>query len=226
MSDKTESENMAMAVTENLQRENLSLMETTVALSRLKEYFNDDINRTARAIGMSRTFVAERLHLLELPETIQEMFKNHPRLMSLQHGLCLLRLGKEEDQTNYANLVISDSLTDRQLKTKTNHLTIGHIGWNQAHEKTIKKIEELMEEVAVFLDQIQMAEKISSLITEIETKTADQEPNVKEATKNIILLLKELGHINLSELKKEQTLILRMSKLAENMIKTLELLED
>lgn len=227
VSDKTESENMAMAIVENIQRKNLNLIEMAKALLGLKRRYNDDIGKIAKIIGASPAFVVQRLRLLELPKTIQEMFRDYSQL-TLQHGLCLLRLSKEEDQVSYANLVISDSLTAKQLRARTNHLTVGRLGWNQAHEKTIKKIEELMGEITVFLDQTQIAEKISTLIAEIETKTTGKEPNVnvKEVTKNIILLLKELGHINLSELKKEQTLILRMSKLTENMIKTLELLQE
>jgi ParB family chromosome partitioning protein len=58
------------AIIENLQREDLNLIETAIALKRYKEEFNKSYNEIAKEIGKSKPYVIKIISVLNLPEEI------------------------------------------------------------------------------------------------------------------------------------------------------------
>ena len=75
---------IAMALIENIQREDLNPIEEAVALQRLQQEFQLTQQQVAEAVGKSRVTVANLLRLIALPEVIKTM---------LSHGdleICLL----------------------------------------------------------------------------------------------------------------------------------------
>jgi ParB family chromosome partitioning protein len=67
---------LAMALIENIQREELSALEEAQALHRLIEEFDLTQQEAADAVGRSRAAVANLLRLLELPEPIRRLLEN------------------------------------------------------------------------------------------------------------------------------------------------------
>ncbi|HET7557559.1 MAG TPA: ParB/RepB/Spo0J family partition protein [Rhodanobacteraceae bacterium] len=67
---------LAMALIENIQREELSALEEAQALHRLIEEFNLTQQQAADAVGRSRAAVTNLLRLLELPEAIRRLLEN------------------------------------------------------------------------------------------------------------------------------------------------------
>ncbi|HET6913587.1 MAG TPA: ParB/RepB/Spo0J family partition protein [Rhodanobacteraceae bacterium] len=67
---------LAMALIENIQREELSALEEAQALHRLIEEFDLTQQQAADAVGRSRTAVTNLLRLLELPEPIRRLLEN------------------------------------------------------------------------------------------------------------------------------------------------------
>jgi ParB family chromosome partitioning protein len=67
---------LAMALIENIQREELSALEEAQALHRLIEEFDLTQQDAADAVGRSRAAVANLLRLLELPEPIRRLLEN------------------------------------------------------------------------------------------------------------------------------------------------------
>jgi ParB family chromosome partitioning protein len=67
---------LAMALIENIQREELSALEEAQALHRLIEEFNLTQQQAADAVGRSRAAVTNLLRLLELPEAIPRLLDN------------------------------------------------------------------------------------------------------------------------------------------------------
>ncbi|HET9834849.1 MAG TPA: ParB/RepB/Spo0J family partition protein [Rhodanobacteraceae bacterium] len=67
---------LAMALIENIQREELSALEEAQALHRLIEEFDLTQQQAADAVGRSRAAVANLLRLLELPEPIRRLLEN------------------------------------------------------------------------------------------------------------------------------------------------------
>lgn len=68
MSDQ---ESLALALIENIQREDLNAIEQAQALQRLQNEFQATQNELAERTGLSRSNIANLLRLLQLPETIQ-----------------------------------------------------------------------------------------------------------------------------------------------------------
>ena len=64
---------LAMALIENIQREELTALEEAQALHRLIDEFDLTQQQAADAVGRSRAAVANLLRLLELPETIRRL---------------------------------------------------------------------------------------------------------------------------------------------------------
>jgi ParB family chromosome partitioning protein len=97
---------VAMALIENIQREELTPLEEAHALQRLIDEFRYTHQQTADAIGRSRASVSNLLRLLDLPEPIRQLLEQqrlemgHARaLLTLEPGLAvaLARKAAEHD---------------------------------------------------------------------------------------------------------------------------------
>ncbi|MBS0211747.1 MAG: ParB/RepB/Spo0J family partition protein [Proteobacteria bacterium] len=81
---------VAMALIENIQREDLNPLEEAQALSRLIDEFGLTHQQAAEAVGRSRAAVSNLLRLLELPEAIRELLATHK--LEMGHARALLTL--------------------------------------------------------------------------------------------------------------------------------------
>ncbi|MDS4030357.1 MAG: ParB/RepB/Spo0J family partition protein [Candidatus Contendobacter sp.] len=81
---------IAMALIENIQRENLNPLEEAAALQRLLVEFNLTHQQAAEAVGRSRTAVSNLLRLLELAEDVQRLVRE--RKLDMGHARALLPL--------------------------------------------------------------------------------------------------------------------------------------
>ena len=74
--DFSDREGLEVALVENVQRENLNAMEEARAYRRLIDEFGYGQDALARAVGKSRSHVANTLRLLGLPESVQTMLED------------------------------------------------------------------------------------------------------------------------------------------------------
>ena len=81
---------VAMALIENIQREDLSPLEESQALARLIEEFDLTHQQAADAVGRSRASVSNLLRMLELPDEIRQMLDK--RQLDMGHARALLTL--------------------------------------------------------------------------------------------------------------------------------------
>ena len=81
---------IAMALIENIQREELTPLEEAHALKRLIDEFRYTHQQTADAVGRSRAAVSNLLRLLELPAEIKQMLEQHR--LEMGHARALLTL--------------------------------------------------------------------------------------------------------------------------------------
>ncbi len=81
---------LAMALIENIQREDLNPLEEAVALQRLIDEFDLTHQQAAEAVGRSRASVSNLLRLLELPEAIRALVER--RELEMGHARALLTL--------------------------------------------------------------------------------------------------------------------------------------
>ncbi|KZX83655.1 chromosome partitioning protein ParB, partial [Oleiphilus sp. HI0009] len=104
---------VAMALIENIQRENLNAMEEAIALQRLQDEFDLTQQEVAEAIGKSRSTVTNLLRLMNLNDDVKLMLEHGD--LEMGHGRALLALA-EEDQLSAANQVNSRSMSVRQTE--------------------------------------------------------------------------------------------------------------
>ncbi|AXK39213.1 ParB/RepB/Spo0J family partition protein [Crenobacter cavernae] len=81
---------LAMALIENIQRQELDPLEEAHGLKRLIDEFGLTHDATAQAVGRSRSAVSNLLRLLALPEPVQHML--HKRELEMGHARALLPL--------------------------------------------------------------------------------------------------------------------------------------
>ena len=105
---------LAVALIENIQRENLNPIEEAVGLHRLMEEFELTHQQVADHIGRSRSAVSNLLRLLALEERVKEMvFKGR---LEMGHARALLALPIEQ-QYSVAEKVASKQLSVRQTES-------------------------------------------------------------------------------------------------------------
>lgn len=89
-------ESSILALVENLQRENLSILEEAKGISRLIEIFGLSREEAADRLGMSASAVANKLRLLRLPDDVLDKLCSAG--LTERHGRALLRLGSFQMQ--------------------------------------------------------------------------------------------------------------------------------
>ncbi len=111
---------IAVALIENIQRENLNPLEEARALQRLIAEFGLTHQQAADAIGRSRAAVSNLLRLLELPSEVCERVER--RELEMGHARALLGLPQARQQTEVAALVARKSLSVRETESLVRRL--------------------------------------------------------------------------------------------------------
>jgi ParB family chromosome partitioning protein len=106
---------IAMALIENIQRENLNPLEEGRALQRLIAEFGLTHQQAADAVGRSRAAVSNLLRLLELPEEVCQQLER--RELEMGHARALLGLPQRRQQTEVALLVARKGLSVRETES-------------------------------------------------------------------------------------------------------------
>ncbi|WP_405235272.1 ParB/RepB/Spo0J family partition protein [Lentisalinibacter orientalis] len=112
---------VAMALIENIQREDLNPLEEAMALSRLIAEFDMTHQQAAEAVGRSRAAVSNLLRLLELGEEVKKLVE--ARQLEMGHARALLALTDPAAQLEAARRVAKGQLSVRateQLVQKLN----------------------------------------------------------------------------------------------------------
>ena len=110
----------AMALVENLQREDLNPVEEAYAMSNLIKQFDWTHQEVADAVGKARATVSNSLRLLELAGEVRELIKQ--KQISMGHARALLSLPKDQ-QGQAAQLVVEKQLSVRQTEQLIRKLT-------------------------------------------------------------------------------------------------------
>ncbi len=104
---------MAMALIENIQREDLNPLEQAAGLKRLVDEFGLTHDEAARAIGSSRSHATNLLRLLALAPSVQELVRSGR--IDMGHARALLAL-EGARQVEIANRVATQGLSVRQTE--------------------------------------------------------------------------------------------------------------
>lgn len=104
---------LAMALIENIQRENLNPLEEAVGIQRLIDEFKMTHIAAADAVGRSRSAVSNLLRLLKLPRTVQDMLMEGR--IDMGHARALLALNGAQ-QVAASNKIAAEGLSVREAE--------------------------------------------------------------------------------------------------------------
>jgi ParB family chromosome partitioning protein len=137
---------IAMALIENIQREDLNPMEEAMALHRLQTEFELTHQEVANAVGKSRTTVTNLLRLMQLQSDVRTLLERGD--LEMGHAKALLGL-EGGQQSEAAHKVVSQGLSVRQTEELVRKLQAGKKAPKAAEKDSNIKVleEELAEKV-------------------------------------------------------------------------------
>jgi ParB family transcriptional regulator, chromosome partitioning protein len=104
---------LAMALIENIQREDLNPLEEAIGIQRLIDEFQMTHQEAADAVGRSRSAASNMLRLLKLPQAVQDMLMEGS--LDMGHARSLLSL-EGAQQVLLANKIILEGLSVREVE--------------------------------------------------------------------------------------------------------------
>ncbi|MBA3988809.1 ParB/RepB/Spo0J family partition protein [Aliidiomarina maris] len=115
--DVSDEATVAIALIENIQREDLNAMEEATALQRLLDEFNMTHQGVADAVGKSRTTVTNLLRLNQLNDEVKTLLERGD--IELGHAKVLLAI-EGEVQSDLARVIVAKGLTVREAEKLVN----------------------------------------------------------------------------------------------------------
>jgi ParB family chromosome partitioning protein len=122
---------IAMALIENIQRENLNPLEEARALDRLIREFDLTHAEAAEAVGRSRASVSNLLRLRELSDKVKPLLED--RQLEMGHARALLGITNATKQLEVARQVVKKGLSVRETEQLVRRIVEG------GNKKPVKK---------------------------------------------------------------------------------------
>lgn len=110
----TDTQMMELAILENLQREDLTVIEEAEAYQSLMEKLKLTQEELSKRLGKSRPHIANHVRLLTLPEVVRKLMNDGA--LSMGQGRALLGLKNKNKIVELANKVIKQGLNVRQVE--------------------------------------------------------------------------------------------------------------
>ena len=137
---------IAMALIENIQRENLNPLEEARALDRLITEFDMTHATAAEAVGRSRAAVSNLLRLLELTDEVKTLVEH--RELEMGHARALLGLETRRQQAEVGALVAKKKLSVRETEALVKRLTAPHAAAEESAPRVDPNIRKLESELS------------------------------------------------------------------------------
>jgi len=142
---------LAMALIENIQREDLNPLEEAIGIQRLIDEFQMTHQAAADAVGRSRSAASNLLRLLKLPHAVQEMLMNGS--LDMGHARALLSL-EGAQQVLLANKIVLEGLSVREaekLVQQQSEAAPARIATQKKPHKVDRDTQQLQEEMSAHL---------------------------------------------------------------------------
>lgn len=110
----TESQVMELALIENLQREDLSVIEEAEGYKLLMETYNFTQDEISKSVGKSRPSITNALRILNLPPNILDLLKEGK--ITAGHARALLSFSNKEEMQRAAKLIVENGLSVREIE--------------------------------------------------------------------------------------------------------------
>lgn len=141
--DISDSTALAMALIENIQREDLNVIEEARGIKRLIDEFNITHEAAAEAVGKSRAAVSNTLRLLSLCEHAQYALETNK--IEMGHARAILSLSPI-DQAMMCQKIVNQKLTVREVEKEVSEGTTKKSTPKQSKDHDIKRLENELSE--------------------------------------------------------------------------------
>lgn len=153
---------LAMALIENIQRENLNPIEEAQGLRRLVDEFGFTHDIIAKAVGRSRSSISNSLRLLNLPQPVQDLLFN--RQLEMGHARALLTLPVIQ-QIDLAKKTVQNGWSVREVERRSQQKSPSeNVSKPVAKSTEAKFIEEALEQSLAVPVQLQSKNQYSGRI--------------------------------------------------------------
>ena len=176
----------AMALIENIQREDLNPLEEAQGLQRLVQEFGHTHEQAAAAVGRSRSAASNLLRLLQLAPPVQTMLMAGD--LDMGHARALLSLDKAE-QINAANQVVARKLSVRETEALVKKQLSEAVGTERKLASTPAKTG----------DVLRVEEELSDLLmaqVEVRLKKRSQRHGKEDAVGELAIQFGSLDALN------------------------------
>lgn len=146
----TEEQMMELALLENLQREDLTIIEEAQAYQMLLTKLSLTQEALAKRVGKSRSHVTNTLRLLQLPQSVQAQIESGT--LTMGHTKILIGLGDDQLLQQIVELIISENLNVRETEKLVRNL----------QQSPIKKLPTPTQQVAP--DVVHFQDRLSQLM--------------------------------------------------------------
>lgn len=146
----TEEQMMELALLENLQREDLTIIEEAQAYQMLLTKLSLTQEALAKRVGKSRSHVTNTLRLLQLPQSVQAQIESGT--LTMGHTKILIGLGDDQLLQQIVELIISENLNVRETEKLVRNL----------QQSPIKKLPTPAQQIAP--DVVHFQDRLSQLM--------------------------------------------------------------
>lgn len=136
---------MALALVENIQRQDLNPMEKAEAFTRFCSVFDMTQDELGRQVGLSRSAVANFQRLMELPDQVKNMIRSGS--LSMGHGRALLGLKGKDAILRMAKISETRGYSVRALEEAVRKKKSSPSGKNKKPDKILPEIAQLEKEL-------------------------------------------------------------------------------
>ncbi|WP_430789548.1 nucleoid occlusion protein [Virgibacillus flavescens] len=114
--EMTDTETASVALIENLQREELTVIEEARAYARLLELHSITQEALAQRLGKNQSTIANKLRLLKLDDEVQQALLN--KQITERHARALIKLKEQEKQIKLLRDIIEHDLNVKQTEER------------------------------------------------------------------------------------------------------------
>jgi ParB family chromosome partitioning protein len=174
---------VAVALIENIQREELTPAEEARSLSRLVDEFSLTHQEVATAVGRSRAAVSNLIRLLDLPAAVVSLIDS--KSLSMGHARALLGLNDDGDRVRLATVVADRNLSVRATEVLVRKELKGEASVRASPSKPdLSVMSEVLRTPFMTVQMLQKASGVGRLIVEFADSVTRDE--VIEAIKSVV----------------------------------------
>lgn len=148
----SDEEAAALAMIENLQREDLTAIEEAQGYRKLLEQFNWTQTDLARRMGKSQSTIANKLRLLKLPPSVQERVTR--QALSERHARALLRLDDPAVQEQLAAEAEKSGWTVEETERRVEEYVSGRQARRGERVRNQRRVVRVFKDMRLFRNSI------------------------------------------------------------------------